>query len=135
MAPGPIARVDELTNAWSSKRFAFHDPVTSESVPAMLVRLPRGEYWAFSLREPYGTCELEYLTDVQKLESEYGFRAEHPMIGNPCKHTVYDLLRYGAGATNGGLVRGEIVHGPGIRPPTAIEIRTSGREIIAERLE
>ncbi|MBZ5503225.1 MAG: serine/threonine protein kinase, partial [Acidobacteriia bacterium] len=46
VAPGPIARVDELTNAWSSKRFAFHDPVTSESVPAMLVRLPRGEYWA-----------------------------------------------------------------------------------------
>jgi hypothetical protein len=135
VAPGPIARIDELTNAWSSKRFVFHDPLTSESVPALLVRLPRGEYWAFSLREPYGTCELEYLTDIQKLQSEYGFRAEHPMVANPCKHTVYDLMRYGAGATNGGLVRGEIVHGPGIRPPTAIEIRTSGREIVAERLE
>ncbi len=135
VAPGPIARVDELTTAWSSKHFVFHDPVTSESVPAMLVRLPRGDYWAFSLQEPYGTCELEYLTDLRKLESDYGFRAEHPMIGNPCKHTVYDLLRYGAGATNGGLVRGEIVHGPGIRPPKAIEIRTKGREIIADRLE
>ena len=135
VAPGPIARVDELTNAWSSKRFEFHDPLTSESVPALLVRLPRGEYWAFSLREPYGTCELEYLTDTRKLQSEYGFPAEHPMVANPCKHTVYDLMRYGAGATNGGLVRGEIVHGPGIRPPTAIEIRTSGREIVAERLE
>jgi Protein kinase domain len=135
VAPGPIARVDELTNAWSSKRFVFHDPLTSESVPALLVRLPRGEYWAFSLREPYGTCELGYLTDMQKLQSEYGFRAEHPMVANPCKHTVYDLMRYGAGATNGGLVRGEIVHGPGIRPPTAIEIRTNRREIVAERLE
>jgi len=135
VGPGPVASTDELTNAWSSQRFVFHDPLTSESVPAMLVRLPHGEYWAFSLREPFGNCELEYLTDLQKLQSEYHFRADHPMVTNPCKHTVYDLTQYAGGATNGGLVRGEIVQGPGIRPPRAIEIRTSGKQLIAERLE
>ena len=134
IAPGPIARSDELAAVWSSKRFVFRNTLTSESVPAMVVHLP-GDYWAFSLREPYGNCELEYVTDLEKLASEYGFRANHPMVGNPCKHTVYDLTRYGGGATNGGLVRGEIVQGPGIRPPIAIEIRVEGKVITAERIE
>jgi len=135
VGPGPIARTDELAEVWSSKRFVFHNTLTSESVPAMVVHLPHGEYWAFSLREPYGTCELEYVTDLERLASEYAFRADHPMVANPCKHTVYDLTRYGSGATNGGLVRGEIVQGPGIRPPIAIEIGVRGKEIIAERIE
>jgi hypothetical protein len=135
VAPGPVATTGELANTWSAKRFLFRDPLTSESIPAMVVRLPHGEYWAFLLREPYGNCELEYLTDLQGLESEYHFRADHPMVGNPCKQTVYDLTRYGGGATNGGLVRGEIVQGPGIRPPMAIEIQTTGKQILAKRLE
>jgi len=135
VGPGPIAGTGELAEVWSSKRFVFHNALTSESVPAMVVRLPRGEYWAFSLREPYGTCELEYVTDLGKLASDYAFRADHPMVVNPCKNTVYDLMRYGSGANNGGLVRGEIVQGAGIRPPIAIEIVVRGKEIVAERIE
>ncbi|HXQ26621.1 MAG TPA: hypothetical protein VN822_09465 [Candidatus Acidoferrales bacterium] len=135
VAPGPVATTDELAKTWSSKRFLFRDPLTSQSVPAMVVRLPRGEYWGFSLREPFGSCELEFVTDLQKLQTEYHFRADHPMVGNPCNHSVYDLLRYGGGATNDELVRGVIVQGTGIRPPMAIEIRTEDAKVLAVRME
>jgi len=132
--PGPVAKVDDLAKAWSGKRFLFRDPLTSEAVPAMVVHLPDGSYWAFSLREPYGSCELEYVPDLQKLRSDYGYRADHPMVGNPCNHSVYDLLRYGS-SSNGGLVRGEVAQGMGIRPPMAIEVRVDGKEIVAVRME
>ncbi len=135
VGPGPIATAEELQKPWSARRFLFRDPITSEPVPATVVRLPGGAYWAFSLREPFGTCELEYVTDLQKLGTDYGFRADHPMVVNPCDHTVYDLLRYGAGSSGGGLVRGEIVKGSGIRPPVAIEVRAEGKEILAVRME
>jgi len=132
--PGPVATVDDVPKPWSVKRFLFRDPVTSEPVPAMVVRLPDGNYWGFSLREPFGTCELEYIPDLDKLRSDYGYRAEHPMIGNPCNHSVYDLLKYGS-SSSGGLVRGEVVLGTGIRPPMAIEIRVDGKQLIAGRME
>ena len=132
--PGPVATVGELAQPWAGRRFLFKDPVTSEPVPAMVVRLPDDSYWGFSLREPFGTCELEYVSDLQKLRSDYDYRADHPMIGNPCNHSVYDLLRYGS-SSNGGLVRGEVVQGAGIRPPMAIEVRVDGKEIIAVRME
>ncbi len=132
--PGPVATVDDVPKVWSAKRFLYSDPVTSESVPAMVVRLPDGNYWGFSLREPFGTCALEYISDLDKLRSEYGYRAEHPMIGNPCNHSLYDLLKYGS-SSNGGLVRGEVVLGAGIRPPMAIEIRVDGKQLIAGRME
>jgi len=135
VAPGTVATTDELAKAWSSKRFLFRDPLTSQSIPAIVVRLPHGDYWGFSLREPYGTCELEFVTDLQKLQSEYHFSADHPMVGNPCSHSVYDLLRYGGGSTNDDLVRGVIVQGTGIRPPMAIEIRAEGTKVIAARME
>jgi len=132
--PGPVASVDALAKPWAGKRFLFRDPLTSEAVPAMVVHLPDGNYWAFSLREPFGTCELEYVTDLDKLRTDYSYRADHPMVGNPCNHSVYDLLRYGS-SSNGGLVRGEVVQGAGIRPPMAIEVRIDGKEIVAVRME
>ena len=46
------------------------------------------------------------VTDPRVLQSEYDFSANHPMVGDPCTHTVYDLLHYDGGAPDGGLVRG-----------------------------
>ncbi len=135
VGPGRIGTTDELTKAWSAKRFLYNNPLTSQIDPAMVVRLPGGAYWGFSLREPFGTCELEYITDLEKLRTVYNYRADHPMVGNTCDHTVYDLLRYGGGAPDGGLVRGEIVQGGGVRPPMAIEIRTDGKYLVADRAE
>jgi hypothetical protein len=135
LGPGPVATTTELTGAWSSKRFLFRDPVTNEPVPAMVVRLPQGQLWGFSLREPFGTCPLEYVTDPQRLRSEYQLHADHPMVVDPCNRTVYDLLSYGAGPASDALVRGEMVEGPGIRPPIAIEIRTEGKQVLAVRME
>jgi hypothetical protein len=134
VGPGPVATTEELTKTWAAKRFLFPDPVTSERVPAMVVHLPDGSYWAFSLREPFGSCELEFVSDTDKLSSDYNYRADHPMVGNPCTRTVYDLLRFGS-SSNGGLVRGEIVQGTGIRPPMAIEVRVNGKQIEAVRME
>ena len=99
----------------------------------MVVHLPEGGYWAFSLEEPYGRCELEFVTDVAKLRKEYGYPASHPMVGDPCTHTVYDLLRYGSAPA--GLVRGEVVRGTAIRPPLAIEVRVEGHRVVAARTE
>jgi hypothetical protein len=134
IGPGPVATTEELARTWAARRFLFRDPITSEPVPATVVHLPGGSYWAFSLREPFGTCELEYVSDLTKLRTDYNFRADHPMVGNPCNRTVYDLLRYG-GASNGGLVRGEVVQGAGIRPPMAIEVSVDGKQIVTVRME
>jgi hypothetical protein len=135
IAPGPVATTEEMAKTWSAKRFMFRDPMTHQNAPAMVVRLPRGDYWGFSLLAPFGSCELEYVTDLGKLQNVYQLRAEHPMVVDPCNRTVYDLLRYGAGASDDSLVRGEMVQGPGIRPPIAIEIRTQGKEVLAVRME
>ncbi len=133
--PGPVATTAELAKTWSAKRFIYRSLITDRDEPAMVVRLPRGEYWGFSLIEPFGNCELEFITDLNKLKTEYGFRADHPMVGDPFNHTVYDLLRYGGGASSEDLVRGVIVQGNGIRPPMAIEIRANGKDIVAMREE
>lgn len=135
IGPGVIATTQDLAKPWSAKRFLFRGVGSVQAEPALVVRLPHGDYWGFSLREPYGTCELEYVTDLGKLQTEYGFRATHPMVGNPCTHTVYDLLRYGGGSSNDELVRGLIVQGNGVRPPMAIEIRVEGKQIVAARGE
>jgi hypothetical protein len=133
VGPGPIATTAELAKAWSSKRFVFRAAETADDLPALVVHLPNGVYWGLSLREPYGTCQLEYVTDLQKLERVYGFHGDHPMVTNPCNHAVYDLTRYGTGPN--GVVRGAIVSGRGIRPPTAIEVKVRGKQIIATQLE
>jgi hypothetical protein len=133
VGPGVIATTDELKQTWSAKRFLFPDSVTGQSDEAMVVRLPRGEYWGFSLQVPFGKCELEYVSNLEVLRRDYQFNADHPMVVNPCDHTVYDLLRYGS--SSAGLVRGDIVQGTGIRPPMAIEIRERGKDIVAVRME
>jgi hypothetical protein len=132
--PGPIATTSEIGKPWAGKRFLYRDPLTAEAVPAMIVRLPDNTYWAFSLREPFGSCDLEYVTDLEKLRAVYGYRAEHPMIANTCTHSVFDLLKYGT-ASNGGLVRGDVAKGEGVRPPMAIEVKIEGARLIAGRME
>lgn len=132
VAPGAIATTSELTQPWSAKKFLFRG-VKGKNFAAMVVKLPDNSYWAFSLHEPYGTCELEYETDLDKLSSEYRFSATHPMVVNPCTHTVFDLSQYGTGPS--GEVRGEIVAGTGVRPPLAIEVEVSGTNIVATRAE
>ncbi len=133
VGPGEVATTNQLEKVWSSQRFTFHNVLTSEDVPAIVVHLPSGIYWGFSLREPFGTCELEYITDMAKLQNEYHFRAEHPVVGDTCNRSVFDLTKYGTGPN--GLVRGEIVQGSAVRPPLAIEIRTKGNQLIAVRME
>jgi hypothetical protein len=131
-APGKIATTDELVQTWAAKKFYFRDSGMKSSL-AMVVHLPGNAFWAFSLREPYGSCELEYVTDLNKLRNDYNFDATYPMVGDPCTHTVYDLTSYGSGPN--GLVRGAAVAGPSVRPPFAIEIEIQGIDIIATRSE
>jgi hypothetical protein len=133
VGPGEIATTNELAAEWSSKKFIFRDPLTSQESPAMVVHLPGGVYWGFSLREPYGTCEMELVTDMAKLRSEYNYRGSHPMVGDPCNRGVFDLTKYGSGPA--GLVRGEIAQGAAVRPPLAIEIQVHGKQVIAKKIE
>jgi hypothetical protein len=134
MGPGEIATTAQLSKPWSSARFYFRDPVTSKPAPAMVVHLPGGTFWGFSLVEPFGNCVLEYVTDLQKLRTTYAFdEAAHPMVVDPCNGTVFDLTHYGNAPS--GLVRGEIEKGAGWRPPLAIEIRIQGNKVIAARME
>jgi hypothetical protein len=133
VAPGEIATTSELAKDWSAKKFIFRDSLTSREMPAMVVHLPGGVYWGFSLIEPYGSCEMEFVTDMQKLHTEYGFQGSHPMVADPCNRAVFDLMRYGSGPA--GLVRGEIAHGAAVRPPRAIEIQVRGKQVIAQKIE
>ena len=133
VGPGEIATASELARDWSAKKFIFRDPLTSREVPAMVVHLPGGVYWGFSLIEPYGSCEMEFITDLEKLHTDYGFHASHPMVGDPCNRAVFDLTRYGSGPA--GLVRGEIAHGAAVRPPLAIEVKLRGKQVLAKKIE
>jgi len=133
VGPGEIATTEELSKAWSAKKFLFRNDLTSETFPAMVVRLPAGGYWGFSLREPFGNCDLEYVTDLNRLQTYYNFHADHPMVGDPCDRSLFDLTHYGTAPS--GLVRGEIEQGAAIRPPLAIEISTHGDQVLAVRAE
>lgn len=135
VAPGIIATTRELAKPWAAKAFLFRTSTSAEPVPALVVHLPNGQYWGISMVEPFGRCKLEYVTNPRVLQSEYDFSADHPMVGDPCTHTVYDLLQYDGGSPDGGLVRGAIVHGAGVRPPMAIEIKVHGKKISATRME
>ncbi|MGA8142258.1 MAG: hypothetical protein WB987_00015 [Candidatus Acidiferrales bacterium] len=133
VGPGEIATTDELSRPWAAKKFIFRDPLTSREVPAMVVHLPGEVYWGFSLIEPYGTCEMEFVTDMKKLQAEYSYRGAHPMVADPCNRAVFDLTRYGSGPA--GLVRGEIAQGAAVRPPLAIEIQVHGKKVLAKKME
>lgn len=131
VAPGPIATISQMKEPWSTRKF-FYRYSDGTLRPAMLVHLRGDTYWAFSLREPFGTCQLE-LANVERLRDYYELAAKYPMVGDPCSRTVYDLTRYGSGPN--GLVRGAIVAGTGSRPPLAIEVQVEGQEIVASRSE
>ena len=136
-----IASVEEMAKPWSSKEFFIGSGLTSEVTQGMLIRLPTSSpaqargYWAFSVKAPYGDCKLEYVTDLAKLKSDYGFRfAQHPMVGNPCSRTLFDPLKMTTLPGNF-FVRGAIVQGSDLRPPLGIEIQVRGKDILAIRTE
>jgi hypothetical protein len=140
LQPG-IANVDEMVQPWASKDFFYRNRLSGENVPAVLVRLPTGSgsqsasYWAFSLNAPYGNCKLEYVADIEKLRTDYGFRAaKHPMVGNPCSRAVFDPLKM-MNIPGGVWVRGAIAQGSDLRPPLGIEIEIHGKQIMAARME
>jgi hypothetical protein len=136
-----IASVEEMGPPWASKDFVYMKHASGENVPAILVHLPIGSasqpasYWAFSLKSPFGNCRLEYLTDLEKLRTDYGFRdAKHPMVGNPCSRTVYDPLKM-MNIPGSVWVRGAIVQGSDLRPPLGIEVEIHDKQILAARME
>jgi hypothetical protein len=132
--PSVAGTVEELSKPWAAKKFTFVKPITHENIDAMVMRLPNGELWAFSLQAPYGNCKLEYVTNLAALASTYRFRAIHPMVVNPCDSTVFDPLKVGTidGST---WARGQIVQGGSLRPPFAIDVKVHGRSIVAEGIE
>ena len=139
--PG-IADVAEMAKPWSSKEFYIRNRLTGENIAALLIRLPAASpsqssgYWAFAQKSPYGNCQLEYLTDLNRLKTDYGFRApKHPMVGNPCSRTVFDPLKTTNLPGTGAWVRGSIVQGSDLRPPLGIEIKIVGKNILAVRTE
>jgi hypothetical protein len=139
LQPG-IASVDEMARPWTSKDFFYKNRLSGENLPAVLVRLPGSanqpaSYWAFSVKAPFGNCTLEYVADIEKLRTDYGFRAaKHPMVGNPCSRAVFDPLKM-MNIPGGAWVRGAIAQGSDLRPPLGIEIEIRGKQIMAARME
>lgn len=135
-----VATVQELAEPWSSKTFVFHKPETEESVSSIVVRLPdsapdqSASYWSFSLQPLFGHCQLEYITDLQKLSSDYKFEAKHPMVGDPCSRAVFDPLQM-ADMPGGAWARGAIVKGSAFRPPLEIEILIKNDQLVAAKME
>lgn len=135
-----VGTVQELAEPWSSKSFIFHTPETKEAVSSIVVRLPdsppgeSASYWAFSLHPLFGHCQLEYITDLQKLSSDYKFEAKHPMVGDPCSRAVFDPLGM-ADMPGGAWARGAIVKGSAFRPPIGIEMFIKSDQLVAAKME
>jgi len=136
-----IANINDLAKPWSSIDFFVRNRLSGESIPATIIRLPSGSaatisgYWAYSRKAPYGDCQLEYVTDLEKLRTEYGYRhASHPLVGNPCSRTLYDPTRI-VNLPGNVWIRGAIVQGSDIRPPLGVEIQIQGKQILAIRSE
>src|SRR5258708_24135658 len=117
-----IAVVAEF-KPWEAKQFNFHNRTTGENVAALIVRLPNGSsaqasgYWSFAMKPAYGNCQLEYIDDLQRLRSDYGYQqARHPMVGNPCSRSLYDPLKYAAIPARL-LSPSPLLQAPGLRPP------------------
>jgi len=137
-----IADIAALAKPWSSQNFFIRNHLTGENVPATIVRLPMGSptlasgYWAFSRKAPFGSCELEYIADLNRLHIEYQYKsANHPLVGNPCTHTLYDPLKTTSLPPDNIWTRGAIVQGSDIRPPLGVEIKIQGKQILAIRSE
>jgi hypothetical protein len=137
--PDEVATAEEMNKPWASKRFNFMKKASLGPVPALLMRLPGGSarsaasYWAFALKPRYGKCDLELVTDIEKLRTDFGYRAQHPMVVEPCTNTVFDPLR--RGTVSGAWVRGEVVQGSGLRPPLMIDVQIKGNRILAVQME
>jgi len=131
--PGPIATTDELADTWSSKRFVFRPPQTADDIPAIVIKLPKDVYVGVELREPFGTCELKYVTSLSELETEYRLQTDHPMVADPCSHAVFDLTQTAQGPN--GSVRGATVAGAAVRPPIAVQMQIKGKDVIAVKIE
>jgi serine/threonine-protein kinase len=134
-----VATLSELAEPWSSKEFFFRSLTAAKYVPALIIRLPgpaaqNQSYWAFSLEAPFNQCQLEYVDDLAKLSSEYGFAAKHPMVVNPCSQAVFDPLQLKELPGNI-MVRGATVHGYDPRPPYGIEVKVTGNQIQALAME
>jgi hypothetical protein len=136
-----IATVAEMAKPWTSKNFFFVNQLSGENVPAMLIRLSSGSptqsdgYWAFEMNVPFGSCKLEYLTDMDRLKNDYDFRTpKHPMVGNPCSRSVFDPLKMSEIPGNF-WVRGSLAQGSDVRPPLGIELKIEGKNILAIRME
>src|SRR5260370_19886715 len=135
-----IASISELKPS-ASKEFTFRNRMTNEYVGALIVRLPVGSpaqaygYWSFSMNAAFGICQLEYIEDLQKIKTDYGYpQAKHPMVGNPCSRTLFDPLKY-ATLPGNVVTRGAIVQGSDLRPPLGIEIKLRRKDILAIRME
>jgi hypothetical protein len=136
-----VATLSEMAKPWSSKDFFFVNRFSSESTRALLIRLPSGSarepsgYWALAMKAPFGNCQLEYVTDMDKLRNEYDFRAaKHPMVGNPCTRTLFDPLKMVV--VPGDIwVRGAMAQGSDLRPPLGVEVKIAGKNILAVRME
>jgi hypothetical protein len=135
-----VATISEL-KPWGAKQFTFRNRLTGENVPALIVRLPSGSsaqasgYWSFAMKPAYGNCRLDYIDDLEKLRTDYGYQqARHPMVGNPCNRSLYDPLKY-APLPGSVLARGAVVQGSDLRPPLGIETRIHGKQILVVRME
>jgi hypothetical protein len=136
-----IASLADFPKPWSSADFFIRNTVTGDDVPATIVRLPTGSpsqrtsYWAFSRKAIYGTCQLEYVSALEKLRQEYGYKAAtHPLVGNPCTRVLYDPLKT-ANLPGNLWIRGATIQGSDIRPPLGVEIKIQGKDILATRTE
>jgi hypothetical protein len=136
-----IATAAEMAKPWSSKEFVYHDALSVLTRQAILVRLPKGSanqasgYWAFAMNAAYGNCQLEYVTEMNRLREDYGYRlATHPMVGDSCSRSVIDPLKLSVMPGNV-WVRGRVVQGVDVRPPLQIEVLVKGQNIIANRME
>ena len=134
-----VATINELAQPWSSKKFLFRSLSQSKYVPALIIRLPgpasaSDSYWAFSLDAPFSHCQFAYIDRVANLSSDYGFKAEHPMVVNPCSRAIHDPLQH-TEITANILVRGAVVQGTDLRPPYSIELQVRGNQIRAVSME
>jgi hypothetical protein len=128
-----VATVQEMAEPWSSKKFLFAKS-SGGTEPALLVRLPgNAGYWAFATRPQYGKCDLEVVTDRDRLRGEFRYSGSGPMVVDPCEKVVYNPMAYGH--VRGVMIRGDVAQGPGFRPPIAIEVRVNGNRIQAVRME
>lgn len=135
--PGVVGTIEEFPLAWSTKKILVQK--ATGRVPALIIRLPGGSprraetYWGLLLTSPYGRCELEYVDDLKRIADDFGYRARHPMVVDPCNLTVFNPLAMGD--VGGIIARGEVVQGTTIRPPLAMELKIDGNRIMVLQTE